>query len=278
MIAIFLFFTISGSKRHYYILPLMPFCAAFCALYLLKEATGKLGRLRDFLLVLYRTIPICVMLTGFLLLVILVLFPSLIPEQLLPLKRLIPQTMMTLLAGSFVIGVFRFRMSGSDSVFVKGLPAGLARSVFSVYILLLVGFMYILPVSIQFRPEKRALRTMAKRIREANVPKENVYFYDRAFINGVLYLDQPYKITVLKKPSELEALLKSKAGERIFVISQNRFFDTLPPELLKRMPRVVSEPAFPWEKLKKKRSDKKYSMRVLKTNLKNKTAKKIPVQ
>ena len=270
MLAIFLFFSISGSKRHYYILPLMPYCAALCAWYLFDEIRGKAGMIRALVLMLYRWFPPCAMLTGFFLLVLMVLFPALIPTQLELLQRMIPQTMMTLMAGAFVIGVFWFRISDGDNPFTKGIPVPLARSVFSTYIMLLVLFIYFLPAANQFRPEKRTIQSMAKILKEANVPKDDVYFFDRDFTNAVLYLNLGYKIPVLKNDADLEKLIKDKPEKRLFIISQERFFKRISPKILKRMPFVISEYVYPWERRRKSSVGKKYSMRVLNTSSKKK--------
>ena len=109
--AIFLFFTISGSKRHYYILPLIPYCAIFCAIFLNRESTVRwIEKIKQILLKLYWILPIAglalMLLTG----LVLILFPSLVPAEFTILRRLIPQTMVTLLAGIFVIGLFLFRL------------------------------------------------------------------------------------------------------------------------------------------------------------------------
>lgn len=275
MIAIFLFFSVSGSKRHYYILPLMPYCAALCAWYFFRDIRGREGLVRALVTAVYRWFPPCAMLTAFFLLVLAVLFPSLVPSPLDPMRRMIPQTMMTLLAGTFVIGIFWFRISTGENPFTKGVPETLARSVFTTYILLLVVFIYFQPAANQFRSEKHALQSMAKILKEAKIPKENIFFYDRAFINGVLYLDLGFKIPVLEKPADVEALIRKRPGERIFIISQERFFKRLSPELLKRMPRVVSEYVFPWERRRKSSSGKKYVMRVLKTGTEKSSGSRI---
>ena len=204
------------------------------------------------------------------LLVLMVLFPALIPTQLELLQRMIPQTMMTLMAGAFVIGVFWFRISDGDNPFTKGIPVPLARSVFSTYIMLLVLFIYFLPAANQFRPEKRTIQSMAKILKEANVPKDDVYFFDRDFTNAVLYLNLGYKIPVLKNDADLEKLIKDKPEKRLFIISQERFFKRISPKILKRMPFVISEYVYPWERRRKSSVGKKYSMRVLNTSSKKK--------
>ncbi len=268
MIAIFLFFTISGSKRHYYILPLIPYCAILCALFLTRESPVRwIEKTKEILLKLYRIIPIAGLAILFLAGVVLILFPSLIPSQFVLLRRLLPQTMVTLLAGTFVIGLFLFRLNGPESILTRVLPdKNLAKSVFSVYIILLMVFLYVFPTSDQFRLERKTLQTMAQFIKAEKVPPENVYFYDKSFVNAVLYLNQPYKIQVIRTPEELEKLIAAKADQRVFLISQNRYFDRLPEKVLQHLPKVIQEPSFPWER--KKSIRKNFVMRTIKLNFK----------
>lgn len=268
MIAIFLFFTISGSKRHYYILPLIPYCAIFCAIFLNRESTVRwIEKIKQILLKLYWILPIAglalMLLTG----LVLILFPSLVPAEFTILRRLIPQTMVTLLAGIFVIGLFLFRLNGPDTPFTRFLPdKQLAKSIFSVYIIILMAFLYVFPTADQFRLERRTLQTMAQFIKSEKVSPKNVYFYDKSFVNGVLYLNQPYEISILRTPEDLEKVIATKADQRVFIISQNRYFDRLPEKILKHLPKVVQEPAFPWDR--KSSIRKNYVMRTIKLDLK----------
>lgn len=270
MIAIFLFFTVSGSKRHYYILPLIPYCAILCALFLTKESPVRwIEKAKEILLKIYRILPIAGLLILFLACVVLVLAPSLLPAKFEVLRRMLPQTMVTLLAGSLVIGLFLFRLSGPDSVFTKFLPdKGLAKSVFSVYVVLLMVFLYVFPTSGQFRTERKTLQTMSKIIAAEKVRPENVYFYDKPFTNAVLYLNLPYKIHVLRTPEEVAKVIAEKADQRVFIISQHRYFERLPAEILKDLPKVTQEPSFPWDG--KGSIRKNFVMRTVKLDFKKK--------
>jgi 4-amino-4-deoxy-L-arabinose transferase-like glycosyltransferase len=44
MLLIFLFFSASGSRRSYYILPILPFCALFCSVWMLKLESHPAGQ------------------------------------------------------------------------------------------------------------------------------------------------------------------------------------------------------------------------------------------
>ncbi len=267
MIAIFLFFTISGSKRHYYILPLIPYCAVFTALFLSRESAIRwIEKTKQILLKLYWILPLAGLGLMFLLGIVLILFPSLVPSQFTVLRRLLPQTMITLMAAIFVIGLFLFRLNGPETAFTKFLPdRKLAKSVFAVYVGLLLVFLYVFPTADQFRLERRTLQTMAQFIKAEKVPPENVYFYNKSFVNAVLYLNQPYEIQILHDPKELAKVIAEKADQRVFIISQNRYFDRLPAEILKHLPKVIQEPAFAWDRRTSIR--KNFVMRTIRLNL-----------
>ena len=267
MIAIFLFFTISGSKRHYYILPLIPYCAIFTALFLTRESAIRwIEKTKQILLNLYWILPVAGLALLFLACLVLMLAPSLIPSQFALFRRLLPQTMVTLLAGSFIIGLFLFRLNGPDTAFTKFLPdRRVAKPVFSIYCILLIVFLYALPTADQFRLERRSLQTMAQFIKAEKVLPANVYFYDKSFVNAVLYLNQPYEIQVLRTPEDLARVIAAKADQRVFIISQNRYFDRLPAKILQHLPKVIQEPTFPWDR--KSTIRKNFVMRTIRQNL-----------
>ena len=106
---------------------------------------------------------------------------------------------------------------------------------------------------------------MAQFIKSEKVSPKNVYFYDKSFVNGVLYLNQPYEISILRTPEDLEKVIATKADQRVFIISQNRYFDRLPAEILKHLPKVIQEPAFAWERRTSIR--KNFVMRTIRLNL-----------
>ena len=86
MIAIFLFFSISGSRRHYYILPIIPFCAILMALFLTRQAVDLwVEKTKRVILYLFRFLPMELLVLALIAGVALVLFPSLIPQQYLSL-------------------------------------------------------------------------------------------------------------------------------------------------------------------------------------------------
>ncbi len=264
MIAIFLFFTISGSRRHYYILPIIPFCAIMMSLFISRQAVDAwVEKVKRVILWIFRFIPMDAMIIAIVAGVILALFPSLIPQDYKFLSKMIPQTMISLSAAVFILGMFMFRLRESEETqFAKFMPdRNLAKSIFSIYVIMLLVFVYAIPTASQFRTAKRTFKEMIKKAEQMNVPADNIYFYHKSMGVAVFYLNQKTKIQTVKNLEAVKALRKEKAGQRILLISQHRYFNELPKEELKKMPVTVKEAEFPWDT--KKNTRKKYVMRMI---------------
>lgn len=263
MIAIFLFFSISGSRRHYYILPIIPFCAILMALFLTRQAVDLwVEKTKRVILYLFRFLPMELLVLALIAGVALVLFPSLIPQQYKFLSNLIPQSLVSLSAAVFILGMFMFRLNGPETQFSKLLPdRNLAKSIFSVYVILLLVFVYVIPTASQFRTGKRTLQEMMRRAEQMKVPAGNIYFYHGTINSAVFYLNRNAKIHTIKDLKALDEVRKAKPGERILLISQHRYFENIPQEQLKKLPLVVQENVFPWDS--KKNIRKNYAMRMV---------------
>ena len=173
LIAIFLFFSISGSRRPYYILPAVPFCAILMALYLSREY--------KFLL------------------------------------RLVPQSIVAALAAVFILGMFLFHLR-SEPPFTEILPdVKLAKSIFSIYVSLLVVFVYVIPTASQFRTLRYTFRQMMLRAEQMRVPDENIYFYQSEPRDAIYYLNRKTEIAVIEDEEELEKLRREKPETEVLL-------------------------------------------------------------
>lgn len=262
LIAIFLFFSISGSRRPYYILPAVPFCAILMALYLSRESFDRwMEKTKQILLLLFRSLPITGLLLCALAGIVLKFFPGIVPAEYKMLLRLVPQSIVAALAAVFILGMFLFHLR-SEPPFTELLPdVKLAKSIFSIYISLLVVFVYVIPTASQFRMIRHTLRQMMLRAEQMRVPDENIYFYQSVQQNAVFYLNRKSKISVIENADALEKLRREKPGQRILLIAQNRKFEDLPEETLKHLPVTAREPSFPWDSRKNIR--KNYVMRMI---------------
>ena len=263
MIAIFLFFSISGSRRHYYILPILPYCAILTALFVDRQAVDLwVEKTKRVILWLFRFLPMEALFLCIFFGVVLMLFPSLVPKEFEVLTKQLPRLLISLSAAVFILGMFMYRLNGPETPFTRLLPEkNLAESIFSVYVILLLVFVFLIPTFSQFRTAKRTFQEMVQSAVRMNVPQENVYFFWKPFTDAVFYLGQDRKIQSIPNAEALQSLLKEKEGERILLISQHRYFQRLPEELLKRLPLVVQEQVFPWDS--KSNIRKNYAMRMI---------------
>ncbi len=263
MIAIFLFFSISGSRRHYYILPILPYCAILTALFVDRQAVDLwVEKTKRVILWLFRFLPMEALFLCIFFGVVLMLFPSLVPKEFEVLTKQLPRLLISLSAAVFILGMFMYRLNGPETPFTRLLPEkNLAKSIFSVYVILLLVFVFLIPTFSQFRTAKRTFQEMVQSAVRMNVPQENVYFFWKPFTDAVFYLGQDRKIQSIPNAEALQSLLKEKEGERILLISQHRYFQRLPEELLKRLPLVVQEQVFPWDS--KSNIRKNYAMRMI---------------
>ena len=249
MIAIFLFFSISGSRRHYYILPILPYCAILTALFLTRQAADLwVEKTKRVIVWLFRFLPMEGLFLCIFFGVILMLFPSLIPKEFEVLTKLLPRLLISLSAAVFILGMFMYRLSGPETPFSRLLPdRNLAKSIFSVYVILLLVFVFLIPTMSQFRTGKRSFHEMVQAAVRMNVPLENIYFFWKPFTDAVFYLNQNAEIYTIKDAEALKSVLKKKNGQRILLISQHRYFLRLPEALQKRLSLVVQEQPFPWD-------------------------------
>ena len=262
LIAIFLFFSISGSRRPYYILPAVPFCAILMALYLSRESFDRrMEKFKQALLLLFRSLPAIALLLCVLAGIVLTLFPEIVPPAYKFLLRLVPQSIVAALAAVFILGMFLFHLR-SEPPFTEILPdVKLAKSIFSIYVSLLVVFVYVIPTASQFRTIRYTFRQMMLRAEQMRVPDENIYFYQSEPRDAIYYLNRKTEIAVIEDEEELEKLRREKPGQRILLIAQNRKFEDLPGETLNRLPVTAREPAYPWDS--KDNLRKNYVMRMI---------------
>ena len=263
MIAIFLFFSISGSRRHYYILPILPYCAILTALFVDRQAMDLwVEKTKRVILWLFRFLPMEALFLCIFFGVVLMLFPSLVPKEFAILTKQLPRLLISLSAAVFILGMFMYRLNGPETPFTRLLPEkNLAKSIFSVYVILLLVFVFLIPTFSQFRTAKRSFQEMVQSAVRMNVPQENVYFFWKPFTDAVFYLGQNRKIHTVRDAEALQSLLKEKEGERILLVSQHRYFQRLPEELQKKLALVVQEQSFPWDSKGNIREN--YAMRMI---------------
>ena len=270
--AIFLVFSISDSKRVYYILPILPFCAILTARFILSPENSLLEKIRNILLKIYVfLIPLIVLLllaaagTGF-------AAGSKILKNGLPpdLKNLLLATML-LAALILLVILLVFHRLLPEQWFPGGRTGknfALAAVCFSV--VLIAGFGIFMPrISETLRTEKPFFARVKSFAESGKIPPERIFFFHHGYTNPSFYLKRPQKITVLDPEEaedaeigkDLQNELEKSQGRPLMVIGQIRYFRKIQsPALLRQVLDHLkwTEDSGFWENPKK--NGKKYAV------------------
>jgi len=204
ILLVFLFFTLSGSRRWYYILPVVPFCSLLMAAYLLH---GPLGHLRSGALIA----------TQFLLAAIgLLLVAS--PLVLVWKDMEVTPVMWFMSAGLLLLVPLVWIMRTRIAVFsgntrVGGQVTGLVAV---AMLLLWAVFTIVMPYTDNFRHDKSFALALKEQLEE----QDRVAFYRRERRDVVFYLEQNYAVLPLKMLS-LDAL----DGTTVLIVEQQYMKD-----------------------------------------------------
>jgi hypothetical protein len=177
---IFLFFTISGSRRSYYILPALPFAAMIVGIFLSEIESAYTSRgYRLFFSISGLLFSLCLIAPVF----VLAIKPGLIPVA--NVKSLMPVAAMLL-----VIGIY----TGFYSIRIKPVPvmAGLL-SVWLIYAAGIIPFVSKLPGNI--RAEVNQLKSTGRQVSYLSSDDAKIIFY----------LDKPYTVFTETGPAEMWA-------------------------------------------------------------------------
>lgn len=242
MMLIFAFYTLSGSRRSYYILPILPFCSLWISVFLHREEAGSRIPWKRWALV---TVEV-----AFLILAVGALtspiFRPLVEER----TGFIPPTELQIaLVASGVLGLAAWVFSRWEKGFwsrVTGLEPGVAP--LGVMALMILGsyFCWQQGVLEGYRTEKNfslALRQIVK-----DISPGNIGFYRKHATNVLFYLDLPKPVEVLADAEAVTRFIHSETRDQILV-SRRGDLSTLLPLLPPRAGEnfVLEEKAEPWE-------------------------------
>ena len=227
ILLVFVFFTLSGSRRWYYILPILPFCSLLIARYLQAQPGGRLQRLA-----LLAT-QVLLGLVGLLL----VASPLILQTQDIPVMPVIWIMSGGLLLLLPLIWVLRNRILALNSrIFVNGT---LAASLASAALLMAAVFAVVLPYTDNFRHNK----DFSQALREQLLPGDRVAFYEHAPPDILFYLDLDELIPVVTR------LSAQGLGDATVLLVARRHHDRLAkhlPQLYQAGP-MLSQPVYPWQ-------------------------------
>ncbi len=243
-VIIFLVFTLSGSRRSYYILPILPFCALLVSQYLEIEKNEQ--RKKSVLSI--QVILLVVILMGE------ILSPALWPfiekkTHFIPPHGFKMGTLaMGLLALTcFVPDIFRNNLMAR----LLGVPSKLVRPI-TVSLILLGGF---------FLWQQRALeplqyrKSFSLKLKNelSSLDSSDIAFFRRFKPKMVFYLDRPDTIPILKNISGLQEFGKSKEKPWI-LISETRYENEIASVIPQNMGHslLLEEDVYAWERDSKK--------------------------
>lgn len=236
---IFLLFTLSGSRRSYYIMPILPFCALIMALFVDEKPASQPGvwhwsvRLQKFLLLLTAgglvlmplALPLVQKKTGFE-----------APPSFALASVLIGAT-------ALVIPWLAGRSAKIRSLFAGGLEAPALGFMAMVIMGGTLGWQYNLLD--QTRTERPFALQLKRRLASHN-PNRVAFFYSTD-AKLCFYLSSPEPIRTLPDAEPLQAFLEQP--HPAVLITQRRYAEMIPPTLRARLNQseMIEEQVQPWE-------------------------------
>ena len=264
--AIFVTFSLSDSKRIYYILPILPYCALLTGRFLVMNQEGILGKIKQILLKIYVWVfpagIVLLLLSPLIWLAVIRFLPFQFPKGITVFFMLLAIPTAAILA---VIFIYFKKYVKPDSLWSAGVNTEFGTCVFSLAVVFTVVFGIVVPVvDAEFRSEKIFFAEVRQVLQKEGIPPERVAYYYRNYIDPTYYLGFPVKIQILdseeKNPemqdSELRAFLEKYKGQKAAVIAQSRHFQKVPSKDLQKLVSdngFLREAAFPWESKNNKR-------------------------
>jgi 4-amino-4-deoxy-L-arabinose transferase-like glycosyltransferase len=227
ILLVFLFFTLSGSRRWYYILPIVPFCSLLMASYLLQ---GPAGYLRSAALAATQAL---LAVAG----LVLVASPLVLIYKDMPVSAAMWLMSAGLLLLLPLIWVKRARIAGYTGTAQVGVQfAGLVAA---AVLLMWALFTVVLPYSDNFRQDK----AFALQLKQQLGGDDRVAFYRHERADVVFYLGQDYAVPLL------DALSLHEVGDTTVLIVEQQNIDELAsrfPELMEVGP-LLRQVEYEWQ-------------------------------
>ena len=233
---IFLFFTASGSRRSYYILPILPFCAIFCANWLLTTTPVFQRRLMQIQSALLALLTAGAVATA-------IAMPLFFRYS----GRPWPAGMGWVLAAAGMGLILAWLPLPAPKEFWQrwtGLPGRLMAAVATIAICMAVYFCAIQPLLERYRTEK----SFALEIRATGRNAAQTAFFSGYLENVVFYMGMtPPSHPVIDDPAAVYAFLQG-GPERIVILRRKhlpRLLAGFPPE--RQGAAALAEKTFPWQ-------------------------------
>ncbi len=241
IILVFLFFTVSGSRRSYYILPIVPFCALLIAVFIVWANHPQLHRIRRFGMKVQRTIFFG-----------LIIFELTMPPILIIAKRITGfEFPLSLSVASLIIGLIALILGlaiyNSENLLNFHYKTDrLATSFIAIAVVVLGGyFCWQQNILESYRTERPFAQKL--KIQSANLPSERIAIFHKANPNILFYLSREKPVRILNSSDELHSFLGNNPSGA--VISQVRYVTSLPSTILFELQKcqTVEEQVLSWE-------------------------------
>lgn len=235
IVLIFIFFTASGSRRWYYILPITPFCALLIAEFLLDEGSQTLKKY-CFLLIKNAFAIISVLFLASPL-----LWKFIQHYQFVPPPALIYSTFIIGLLGCLIIFINRWKPAAFSTLIGTDNQIAVLIAVSAV---LLGGWFCVQQPSLEVL---RTRRNFAQQLKEMVSAPENIVFYEHAPPSVVFYLNFAKPIQILTADHLVSAI---QNNGKLIIIAEETHSLALKSALLcqYQIRPLAEETNYPWEK------------------------------
>ena len=241
IVLVFLFFSLSGSRRSYYILPILPLCALLMAVFVVWMRQLEMDGLRQRALAIQRVLFIGVTAFDLAIPVVLTIIGR-ITHYRVPLSFYVASLSIGVAAFLFGVGIGRFVRGPSPSEDVHGA----IQPWIGVAVVLLGGyFCWQQNILEANRTERPFARQLQERI--AALPSIQVRSFPKCNANILFYLDDGRHVDVLPDADGVRSFIEGSAPG--VLIAQQRYAAGLPAEITARLQRQESlrEDMRPWE-------------------------------
>ena len=238
IIIIFAFFTLSGSRRNYYILPILPFCMLFMAVFLAEFSREIVGKHRERGLLIQKRV----------LVITAVLEAALGPLIVWILINNMGWELPSLLGIScLIIGIVTL-LTGilADKIIDKTLHGGQLKTIWVsmlMAVVLMGGFFAWQYNILEYTRTERPFALQMKAV-VASFPQKRVAFYHGYGDKMLFYMQWGPPVTLVADENALKVFLES--GEPGIIISQSRYITGTVASMLPGQP-TYAETRYKWE-------------------------------
>ena len=238
IIIIFAFFTLSGSRRNYYILPILPFCMLFMAVFLAEFSREIVGKHRERGLLIQKRV----------LVITAVLEAALGPLIVWILINNMGWELPSLLGIScLIIGIVTL-LTGilADKIIDKTLHGGQLKTIWVsmlMAVVLMGGFFAWQYNILEYTRTERPFALQMKAV-VASFPQKRVAFYHGYGDKMLFYMQWGPPVTLVADENALRVFLES--GEPGIIISQSRYITGAVASMLPGQP-TYAETRYKWE-------------------------------